>query len=148
MRELADLATAERIAKKIQDGKPVFECGALWAIAETVSDAFRIPISEILGPTRAQRTTMARWIVEWLARQLTDWSFPALGRYFGRHHTTVVYGGQRVDEGIKEKNQLGFWADALLPVARTRARECDVCLPICLKNHAGSSETGISADAA
>jgi chromosomal replication initiator protein len=48
--------------------------------------------SDVLGPDRHRRAVRPRHAAMWLAFKVTPDSLPAIGRAFGRHHTTVLYG--------------------------------------------------------
>jgi chromosomal replication initiator protein len=58
----------------------------------------------------------ARAIAYYLARQLTNFSFPQIGRLFGRDHSTVIHGYQTVRDRIEVHR------DDALTVAKVRAR--------------------------
>ena len=73
---------------------PVPDCGGGPAqrILEAVSTAFELPVDEFVGRGRRRHVVPARQAAMHLCRELTDLSFPAIGRLFdGRDHTTVVH---------------------------------------------------------
>ena len=59
-----------------------------------------IGINDILGPSRDQAITRARWIAMYAARLRTSSSFPKLGEAFNRDHTTVMHAIQEIDYRI------------------------------------------------
>ena len=60
-------------------------------IIKAVSVATGVRQRDILGPRRSSSLVTARHVAMYLARTLTDWSYPELGLAFGnRHHTTVM----------------------------------------------------------
>jgi len=60
-------------------------------VIQNASEAWSIPVSDILGPTRRQRACWARWSAMGALRDM-GWSTPAIGRALNRDHTTVLYG--------------------------------------------------------
>lgn len=54
-----------------------------------------IPIWDILGPSRLGRVVAARAYAMTLIYQHTQFSTPAVGRLFGRHHATVLHSLRR-----------------------------------------------------
>jgi chromosomal replication initiator protein len=62
---------------------------------------FNLTPEELLSPSRAARVAWPRQVAMYLARELTDESLPAIGRYFGRRdHTTVMYAVRRAEQKI------------------------------------------------
>lgn len=73
------------------------------AIKAEVAAAYRIPVSEIESPSRKKELVSARQIAIYLARELTETSFPALGRAFGgRDHTTIMHSYQKMQELLRQ----------------------------------------------
>jgi len=48
--------------------------------------------ADVLGWDRRRCASRSRHAAMWLAFKITPQSLPELGRAFGRHHTTVLYG--------------------------------------------------------
>lgn len=73
------------------------------AIKTEVAAAYKIPLSEIESPSRKKELVYARQIAIFLARELTETSFPALGRAFGgRDHTTIMHSYQKMQELLRQ----------------------------------------------
>lgn len=73
------------------------------AIKAEVAAAYRIPVSDIESPSRKKELVQARQIAIYLARELTETSFPALGRSFGgRDHTTIMHSYQKMQELLRQ----------------------------------------------
>jgi len=64
------------------------------AIIATVADRFLYTDVELLGRSRRQPLAHARQVAMYLCRELTDMSYPQIGRLFDRHHTTVIHAVQ------------------------------------------------------
>lgn len=66
-------------------------------IKVAVSRYYDIPVNEIISPRRETRLVRCRMAYYWLARDLTQASFPMIGRHCGmRDHTTVMSGLKNV----------------------------------------------------
>ncbi|MBZ6377361.1 MULTISPECIES: helix-turn-helix domain-containing protein [Pacificimonas] len=63
-----------------------------------VADEFSIAPLDIRSHRRDIDTTAARWLVCWLARRLTAYSYPQIGRALGRDHTTIMSAVRKVDD--------------------------------------------------
>lgn len=61
-----------------------------------VAEHYRVSASQFHEKCRLQKVAYARQVVVYLCRQMTDISFPQLGAYLGRHHTTLVAANQKV----------------------------------------------------
>jgi chromosomal replication initiator protein len=84
------------------------------AIKEEVAAYYRISPEELTSPSRKKEVAFARQIAIYLARELTDMSFPALGRAFGgRDHTTAMHAYQKVQELLREAPLLRAEVDDL-----------------------------------
>lgn len=67
-------------------------------VIRAASEMFGVSEDDILGPRRTQHLMRARQVAMHAAREMTKWSYPALGRAFGgRDHTTIIDGVRRVD---------------------------------------------------
>jgi len=65
---------------------PLFE-----DIVSAVGEATHIAPAEIRGRSRRQRIAYARQLAMYLMRQITRASYPLIGAFFGRNHSTVIY---------------------------------------------------------
>ncbi|MBS3766213.1 chromosomal replication initiator protein DnaA, partial [Candidatus Bipolaricaulota bacterium] len=73
------------------------------AIKEVVADNYDLTPEEIEGKSRKKEVARARHIAVYLARELTDSSFPVLGKEFGgRDHSTVMHSHKKIKKMIKE----------------------------------------------
>ncbi len=73
-------------------------------IMETVADYFNVSTADIMGTKKSQPIAHARQIAMYLSRDLTDLSFPDIGKAFGgKHHSTVVHAHQKIGKDINNK---------------------------------------------
>ena len=75
-------------------------------ILDIVSEYFGVDKEDILHGGRTRHLARPRQISMYLAYKYTGNSTPALGRKFGKHHTTVVYACRVVGEGEEYKSIL------------------------------------------
>jgi len=69
------------------------------AIIDEVAAAYKVSAQELAGPSRKKEIVYPRQVAIFLARELTEHSFPALGRAFGgRDHTTIMHAYRKVQE--------------------------------------------------
>lgn len=68
-------------------------------IQKVVADYYRISVRELIGPKRTRTLARPRQLAMGLVRELTNQSFPDIGRAFGgRDHTTVMHACEKVRE--------------------------------------------------
>ena len=67
------------------------------AILDATATQFGFPVDELTGKSRRRPLVLARQISMYAFRQLTEFSFPAIGREFGdRDHTTVMHAVEKI----------------------------------------------------
>jgi chromosomal replication initiation ATPase DnaA len=69
-------------------------------IIETVSAETGISSEEILGRGRCAHVALARQYAMWKCRE-QGYSFPLIGRVFGRDHSTVMHGCRVIDKHME-----------------------------------------------
>lgn len=87
-------------------------------IINQVSRFYQISVQDIKGKKRTKEIVYPRQIAMYLARELTDVSFPKIGEDFGnKNHTTVIHAYEKVSESIKSdaslKDQINQLKDRL-----------------------------------
>jgi chromosomal replication initiator protein len=76
-------------------------------ILETSAKHFGFTLEDLCGPSRRRPLVMARQIAMYLFRDLTDYSYPAIGREFGgRDHTTVIHAYDKISGLMKERRNV------------------------------------------
>ena len=72
-------------------------------IKEEVAARFNLKRQVLEGSSRKKEISQARHVAMYLSREMTDHSFPAIGREFGnRDHTTVMHSYVRVQTMLEE----------------------------------------------
>ncbi|MGH9280472.1 MAG: chromosomal replication initiator protein DnaA, partial [Acidimicrobiales bacterium] len=73
-------------------------------ILDATSDMFGHSIEDLCGKSRSRPLVQARQVGMYVFRELTDFSYPAIGRVFGhRDHTTVMHAVEKIKELMKER---------------------------------------------
>jgi chromosomal replication initiator protein len=76
-------------------------------ILEATSATFGFTVEELCGPNRRRPLVTARQVSMYVFRELTDFSYPAIGRVFGgRDHSTVMHAVEKVATLMKERHQI------------------------------------------
>jgi len=97
------LALAQDVLKDvIKEDKKI----SIEAIQRKVAEVFEIGVSDIRGKRRTRSFAYPRQIAMHLARELTDFSLPQIGEYFGgRDHTTVLHACNKILQDISKNGQ-------------------------------------------
>ena len=69
-------------------------------IQEKTCEAFGVSLEALRSSSRAASVAWARQVAMYLARELTEETLPAIGRAFGRNHTTVMHACRRTADRI------------------------------------------------
>ncbi len=70
-------------------------------ILAQIADRYEISVEDLKSTKRTKQIAMPRHIAIYLIREMTNMSFPQLGKFFGRDHTTVLNSYQTVEEKMK-----------------------------------------------
>lgn len=69
-------------------------------LLQATSAVTGVGVKDIKGLSRDVRVVRARHIFSWLCRHYTGCSFPQIGNYLGKDHSTVVHGVKKVSASI------------------------------------------------
>jgi chromosomal replication initiator protein len=76
-------------------------------ILDATSETFGFSVEELCGPNRRRPLVTARQVSMYVFRELTDFSYPAIGREFGgRDHSTVMHAVEKIGGLMKERHQI------------------------------------------
>ena len=99
--DLANRVLADLIDKTIK--APVTAATILKATA----DVFNFTIEQITGGSRRRPLVDARQIAMYVTRNMTDLSYPEIGRAFGnRDHTTVIHAVRKIERHMTERKEI------------------------------------------
>lgn len=95
--KLAEELLADSIANETRQITPE-------AILDATSNAFGHTIADLIGKSRSRPLVQARQISMYVLREMTDYSYPAIGRVFGnRDHTTVMHAVEKITNLMHER---------------------------------------------
>jgi chromosomal replication initiator protein len=64
---------------------------------------FDINLHDLTGANRSRKFTFPRQIASYLAREMTDFSFPEIARKFGgRDHTSILHSHRKIQQEISK----------------------------------------------
>lgn len=76
-------------------------------ILKTVAEVYEVKKDDIVGSSRIAKISSARQLAIYLAREITNESYMAIGEYFGgKKHSTVMYSYENVKEELKHNTKL------------------------------------------
>ncbi len=76
-------------------------------ILDATAASYGFSVEALCGPSRTRPLVTARQVAMYLTRQLTDYSYPAIGRVFGkRDHTTVIHAVDKIAGQMQERRQI------------------------------------------
>jgi chromosomal replication initiator protein len=76
------------------------------SIQKTVAEHYDIRLGDLVGPKRPKNIAWPRQVAMYLARTMTNQSFPVIGDSFGRNHATIVHACQLVEKRQTEDIKL------------------------------------------
>ncbi len=76
-------------------------------ILDITASTFGFSVDDLRGPSRRRPLVIARQIGMYVFRDVTEFSFPAIGREFGgRDHTTVMHAVEKISRLMGERRQI------------------------------------------
>jgi chromosomal replication initiator protein len=92
-------------------------------ITELVAKDFNLKVSDLKAKKRTATIVYPRQIAMYLARELTDFSLPEIGRFFGgKDHTTVIYGLDKVKERMNHDEKLRILINRLTTMLNEKTK--------------------------
>ena len=89
-------------------------------ILSKTTDFYGFSREELIGPNRRRPLVTARQISMYVFRELTDLSYPSIGRVFGgRDHTTVMHAKEKIDRLMPERRDIYDQVSALIASIRS-----------------------------
>ena len=83
-------------------------------IEEAVASRFHVKISEMKSRRRSKTLVHPRQIAMYLCRELTDSSFPEIGRHFGgKDHTTIIHACKQITKAKEADSTLNATLESL-----------------------------------
>ena len=117
-----DLPMAEAVLKDVLPDEREREI-TTELIMDVVADFFDLDVSVLCSDSRTRQLVNARQVSMYLVRELTDMSFPQIGKAFGgRDHSTVMHANTKIANQMKEKHAIYEQVQELTARIRATAR--------------------------
>jgi len=88
-------------------------------IQKKVADYFNIKLSDLKSKKRSRAIVYPRQMAMFLARDLTDYSLPEIGGFFGgKDHTTVLHACDKISKEVKKNKNTKVLLDKLIGAIR------------------------------
>ncbi|WP_238443026.1 chromosomal replication initiator protein DnaA [Salsipaludibacter albus] len=117
-----DLATAESVLKDVLPDEREREITSD-LIMDVVADFFGLTVDDLCSKSRSRQLVNARQIAMYLTRELTEMSFPQIGKAFGgRDHSTVMHAKDKIADLMKERQTTYDHVQELTAQIRSTAR--------------------------
>ncbi len=100
-----DLPMAQKAIKDIFKERPGLNPTPEMVLDE-VSEYFSIPVERIRGKARGKEVVLPRQVAEYIMRDLCSMSYPEIGKILGQHHTSVMYGIEKLTALMAENDAL------------------------------------------
>lgn len=71
-------------------------------LVNEVAQRYHVEPRELTSISRVQHIAAARQVACYVTRELTSLSYPAIGDYFNRHHSTVIHACEAVERRMRE----------------------------------------------
>lgn len=83
-------------------------------IVDEVASYYNISTKEIKGSGRSAKVSEARQVSIYLCRELTKQSFPAIGEYFEKKHTTILYSYDKIKDELRINKALSHTVESVI----------------------------------
>ena len=84
-------------------------------IKKKVAKKFNIKVSDLESSKRTREIAYPRQIAMYLCRELTELSYPQIGKYFGnRDHSTVLHAYEKISDEVKSNNDVKIMINDLI----------------------------------
>jgi chromosomal replication initiator protein len=90
-------------------------------ILSKTTELYGFPHDDLIGGSRRRPLVTARQVSMYVFRELTDMSYPAIGRAFGdRDHTTVIHAVDKISKLMPERREIYDQVSTLISSVRAR----------------------------
>lgn len=100
-----DLPMAQGVIKDIFKERPGLHPTSDMILHE-VAEFFSIPEEKITGKARGKEVVLPRQVAEFLMREMAGMSYPEIGKVLNQHHTSVMYGIDKLTQSMLENDTL------------------------------------------
>lgn len=113
----------ERLHEIIREIKPEIDIDAsvdepivirMAVVLKSTSKYFNTTVASLTSQARNLELINARHVAMYVAKQHTDLSYPQIGAWFNRDHTTIVHAFQKIDKLVKTNTKIKEHVDAVV----------------------------------
>lgn len=98
----------------VPEGYHLTKCFTVRDIQNAVADSFDVAREDMTSRDRRKKKARARQVAMYLTRQLTPYSLPRIGVFFGgRDHTTVIHAIRATEAMLSNNEQIAVKVQAL-----------------------------------
>ena len=120
LRRLYDLFNEEAIQlDQFHDGITI----RMGVVMKLACKYFGIGQQELVSQSRTLKVMLPRHVTMYLAKELTDLSYPQIGAWFNRDHTTVVHAYQKMTEQLQSNPTVKKMVDEITILCQKEALE-------------------------
>ncbi len=83
------------------------------SILSHVAKAFNVKLADIRSKKKHKFYSLPRQVAMYLARELTELSYPEIGAAFGKDHSTVIYASKKIEKALEQNHSLKNTVEAL-----------------------------------
>ncbi len=94
-------------------GTQIIEKPNMERIKQVICKAYNLDEGVLLNKGRKKEIALPRQVLMYLAKKLTDLSFPAIGEMLKRNHTTIMHGCKAVEEMLEKDQEFKAFVEQL-----------------------------------
>ena len=83
-------------------------------IIEEVSRTLMVSVEDIMSPRRSADILYARQVAIYIAKDITQLSFLAIGNAFGLHHTTIIHSVSKIEPLLKNDKSKRYVVEEII----------------------------------
>ena len=104
--EFSGIGVTLELAKKALNCEVRKKEIAIDKVAQVVADYFELTVKDLKSTARQQKIAHARHIAVFMAREVLQMSYEAIGDYFNKKHTTIMYSCDLIEEKLNSDGEL------------------------------------------
>ena len=89
-------------------------------IIKEVSKNFNVKVADIKSEKRDREITIARQVAMYIAREITNLSYPVIGNYFEKNHVSVIQSYKKIKSIIDEDTELRLSVNSIESVLNSK----------------------------
>lgn len=120
LRRLYDLLRVDPVEMPEYTPNIVIRMGVVMKLA---SKYFGMSAQDLVSDKRSLKYIMPRHVTMYLAKNLTNLSYPQVGAWFNRDHTTIIHGCDKIAKEIETNTRIKKYVDEITALCQKEALE-------------------------